>query len=127
MLPTAEPAHNSSSMPFTPSAPPSTPEESPIVRLTYGSKKLHNIIFEENGIPTLDLHGMTVLEARSATQGFLHRQRALGSAHIQIITGRGQCSDEREAKIKSVIKSILLGEGLRSREIPNGGAQLIYL
>lgn len=110
-----------------PSAPPSTPEDSPTVGLTFGTRKLSSIIFDDNGIPTLDLHNMTVPEAKSAVQGFLRRQRSLGSSYIQIITGRGIHSDNGIPKIKPVVKNIIVGEGLQYRETCKGGSYLVYL
>lgn len=70
---------------------------------------------------------MTVPEAKSAVQGFLRRQRSLGSSYIQIITGRGIHSDNGIPKIKPVVKNIIVGEGLQYRETCKGGSYLVYL
>lgn len=60
----------------------------------------------ETGI--LDLHGLYVKEAESATKHFiLEQQRAKRFLEVEIITGAGRHSVDHQAKIKVLMQSLL--------------------
>lgn len=50
---------------------------------------------------TLDLHGYTVIEAKTAIQDFLHECKRQGIRYIQIVHGKGYRSDQNIPVIKT--------------------------
>lgn len=59
----------------------------------------------------LDLHGMTLAEARPALAGFLARAEARGQRLVLVITGKGSVSAAPEAAFQS-------GRGILRRQVP---------
>jgi DNA-nicking Smr family endonuclease len=49
----------------------------------------HQSEYRSSGIPELDLHRMTVIQAERAVDEFLRQQRANGVSSVKIITGFG--------------------------------------
>ncbi|KAL7642040.1 UNVERIFIED_CONTAM: hypothetical protein RMT77_007914 [Armadillidium vulgare] len=104
-----------------------TPSSVPSIHLKYGTKNLTDIIFEQNGLPTIDLHGMTIQESLAATEGFLEFQKSEYSRAVQIITGRGLHSTGGISKIKPAVMNYLFNEDFRFSDINKGGALLVLL
>ena len=55
----------------------------------------------------VDLHGLTVAEARPLLVGFLDRCRASGARHVRIIHGKGLRSEGGEGVLKALVASWL--------------------
>ena len=55
----------------------------------------------------LDLHGLTVAQARPLLIGFLERCRASGARHVRIIHGKGLRSESGEGVLKGMVASWL--------------------
>ncbi|CAL4144508.1 unnamed protein product [Meganyctiphanes norvegica] len=99
--------------------PASSSDSSPLLHLHHlGSISQSQILRTEEGFPTLDLHGMTVLEARNVTQQFLRRNRGVD---VRVVTGRGLHSEGGRSKIRPVILKLLAEQRIKATQIHNGG------
>ncbi|CAL4065923.1 unnamed protein product [Meganyctiphanes norvegica] len=117
LLPTTDPASFGPSV--LPRSRPSAPAGSPVLHLHHqGTVPLRQVLRIEEGIPTLDLHGMTVLEARKVTDQFLGQYRG---HNVRVVTGRGLHSEGGVAKVKPAILGFLAAKGINAAEIHNGG------
>ncbi|XP_042862897.1 uncharacterized protein LOC122247580 isoform X2 [Penaeus japonicus] len=77
--------------------------------------------------PVIDLHGMTVREAKEWTRFFLRHHQKLRTEAIEVVTGRGNNSAEGKAKIKPAIEEYLDETGLAFQETNKGGRYLVWL
>lgn len=112
-----------------------------VIYFKCGPKKRSDLFGLNKDVPTLDLHGLTINEAREWTGKFLRAQSirsnlAIGGQYsfgslatnrmpsktFKIITGRGLHSPERVAKIKPVVEDILKQLNLQYTVTDNGGA-----
>ena len=78
----------------------------------------------QHGIPSLDLHGMTVKEALDTTRTFLKQSRGRYRT-VRIITGRGLHNVNGVPKIKPAIEGFL--KGRQYKEIYKGGCLEVTL
>lgn len=62
---------------------------------------------------TLDLHGMSRLEAERALHRFLAEALAQGARHVRIITGKGARSGEGMGVLRSLVPELLARAPLR--------------
>lgn len=102
------------------------PSDSPHLRLKYADLSVRRVIKIEHGIPTLDLHNMTVKEATKITRAFLATN--IGQQHrVRIITGRGLHSEGGVAKVKPAIETLLENQNLKFSETNSGGCLNVIL
>lgn len=95
------------------------------VHLKHGDKPVEKVVRKEVGVPTLDLHSMTVREAIQATDEFLMRY----SDHyhkVKIITGRGMHAADKEPRIKPAIIDMLKNSQYKFQEVDKGGSLEVY-
>lgn len=122
-----------------------------IIQFKFGPKTSRELFSVENGIHTLDLHGLTAEEAREMTRNFLraHTNRlgnplATGGMSFQqgstlatgpssevkivkIITGRGNNSQGGIPIVKPVVENILRQRNLKFTVTAKGGAFTVEL
>jgi DNA-nicking Smr family endonuclease len=79
----------------------------------------------------LDLHGLTVAEARPLLVEFLEHCRDTGARHVRIIHGKGLRSRNQEPVLKGIVAGWLMqrDEVLAFREAPpaSGGAGAVVV
>lgn len=84
------------------------------------------IIKLDHGVPTLDLHRMTVREASQATDSFI-RQSFGRHQRVRIVTGRGLHSEGGMPKVKPTVQKYLLHNNYKYNEVHNGGCFEVFL
>ncbi|XP_063584975.1 uncharacterized protein LOC134762455 [Penaeus indicus] len=99
----------------------------PSLSLHFGSRDLEEVIKDNGGRPLLDLHGMTVREAKEWVEYFINLHEDLGTDSINVVTGRGNNSADGKAKIKPAIEKLLGELGLQYREMNKGGSFWVQL
>ncbi|XP_047496390.1 uncharacterized protein LOC125044011 [Penaeus chinensis] len=99
----------------------------PSLSLHYGSLDLEEVIKDNGGRPLLDLHGMTVREAKEWVEYFLDLHQDLGTDSLNVVTGRGNNSTDGKAKLKPAVEKLLRELGLNFREMSKGGRFLVHL
>lgn len=124
--------HTSSFLPpdeYQPSAPPQcpiTPRGSPHLQLTHADLPVRQVFRLEQGIPTVDLHCMTVREATQIVDAFLAQNR--GRHHrVRIVTGRGLHSENGVPKVKPAVLQLLENQNLKFCQVHNGGCLEVVL
>jgi len=82
----------------------------------------------------LDLHGLTLTQARQRVEGFLEKSRRLGMRCVLIIHGRGLSSPEGRPVLKPHLVAWLSRSGLRKHVLAftsarpyDGGAGAVYV
>lgn len=130
ILPSTTP-HRYPLSPITPCGPALpvyslSPTDSPTLHLKYGNIPKREVIKLERGIPTLDLHGMTVKEATRATDLFI-RQSLGHYPRVNIVTGRGLHTVGGVPKVKPAITTYLANCRYKYREVHNGGCLEVIL
>ncbi|KAK8723131.1 hypothetical protein OTU49_011857 [Cherax quadricarinatus] len=93
--------------------------ESPTLHLKFGDRSVSEVFKNENGIPTLDLHHMTVQEAIQTTNSFIKGLNV--HQKFKVITGRGLHSEGGIPKVKPAIESLLKQVNYEFEEVNNGG------
>ncbi|XP_042862895.1 uncharacterized protein LOC122247579 isoform X2 [Penaeus japonicus] len=100
----------------------------PTLTLHHGARNFNQVIKERNGgMPSLDLHGMTVREAKDWTEFFISHHEDKGTEVVSVITGRGNNSVDGKAKIRPVIERLLCDLGLDYRVVNKGGCLTVWL
>ena len=79
----------------------------------------------------LDLHGLTVAEAKSALRGFLARALAQHARCVRVIHGKGLRSGHRGPVLKSTVAAVLRRTGAvlaysSARQV-DGGTGAVYV
>ncbi|ROT72230.1 Smr domain protein [Penaeus vannamei] len=92
----------------------------PALNLHFGFRDLEDII-QHRSRPVLDLHGMTVREAKVWVEFFLHLHQQSGTKVIEVVTGRGNNSADGKPKIKPAVEELLDDLELQFREMHKGG------
>ncbi|KAK3887664.1 hypothetical protein Pcinc_008248 [Petrolisthes cinctipes] len=103
-----------------------TSDDTQILNLRYGSFHVSDIITEHNGVPQLDLHRMTVIEAKEITSEFLIQSRGKHDS-VYIVTGRGLHSENKTPILKPIIGDLLTSSGYRFDECYKGGCYEVHL
>ncbi|XP_069998134.1 uncharacterized protein [Penaeus vannamei] len=98
----------------------------PALNLHFGFRDLEDII-QHRSRPVLDLHGMTVREAKMWVEFFLHLHQQSGTKVIEVVTGRGNNSADGKPKIKPAVEELLDDLELQFREMHKGGSLLVQL
>uniref|UniRef100_A0A0N7ZDH9 Smr domain-containing protein n=1 Tax=Scylla olivacea TaxID=85551 RepID=A0A0N7ZDH9_SCYOL len=83
-----------------------------------------NVLRMEYGVPTLDLHEMSVREAIQKTETFLQQSRGR-YRKVRIITGRGQHSFDGVPRIREAVEELL--NGRTYRRVARGGCLEVTL
>ncbi len=84
---------------------------------------------------TLDLHSMSLEQARTALHGFVRRAAEEGLRTVLVITGKGHSSPSGVSVLKGELESWLMAKGRAyvhsyseaPRALGGGGAYLLYL
>ncbi|XP_042224351.1 uncharacterized protein LOC121868119 [Homarus americanus] len=116
-----------------PSVGPSLPHyytlsenDSPNLHMKFGDLPVTQVLTTDHGIPTLDLHNMTVREATRITNEFL-RQSQHGHNMVKIVTGRGLHTEDGIPKVKPAIATLLNNLDYEFREVHKGGCFEVFL
>ena len=92
-------------------------------------RKLRRGQFGING--QLDLHGLTIPEARHALAGFLHTRQARGAQCVVIIHGKGYGSQHKQPILKNKVNSWLQQHtevlAFCSAQPADGGTGAVYV
>ncbi|KAK4324848.1 hypothetical protein Pmani_004550 [Petrolisthes manimaculis] len=103
-----------------------TSDDTQILHFRHGSFHVSDIITEHNGVPQLDLHRMTVIEAKDITSKFLLQSREKHDS-VYIVTGRGLHSENKTPILKPIIGDLLTSSGYRFEECYKGGCYEVQL
>lgn len=90
-------------------------------------KKKHRNKYLQAIEASIDLHGLTKDEAKSALGGFLMEAKSKKYKKVRVITGKGLHSQNGSGVLKSYVERLLEGSGLKYRDakIDEGGSGAI--
>ncbi|XP_071532061.1 uncharacterized protein [Panulirus ornatus] len=103
---------------------PQYPSQNCFVNLEHREIIREQVVRKRCGMPTLDLHHMTVDEAIQATEEFIF-QHSDHHHDATIIIGDGAHSKDRVLKIQSEIIDILRDSDFKFKEVKKGGSLIV--